>query len=177
MAIDMSISALKTKITNAGGLQRNNRYYVKINGPSPFNVEGDVAQSTANYTAANVLFPDVSMTTQADGLAGPGLGRTLPRGIFYKEGVMITFPVFGNWKLVEGIEEWMKKLFYKNESGNGPNVWVTEFYDSAEISKYSLEVNALDLNGNVAATYTFKEVYPIEIAPLQFSSKIGRAHV
>lgn len=176
MAVNMSISELKTKITAAGGLQRNNRFYVSINGPvAPFlsgaNPTGD--GTPAQYIAESIIFPNVTITTQADGLAGPSLGRTSPRGLFYKEGLLITFPVFGNWELVNGIETWMKSLYYQLSSS--PNVWVTEYYDTPEtldlsIKNSSLAVNVLDLNGETKAIYKFTEVFPVEIAPLQFST-------
>ncbi len=176
MAVNMSISELKTKITAAGGLQRNNRFYVSINGPvTPFlsgaSPTGD--GTPTQYIAESVFFPNVSVTTQADGLAGPSLGRTSPRGIFYKDGLLITFPVFGNWELVNGIETWMKSLFYQLSST--PNVWVTEYYDTPEvlersIKNSSLAVNVLDLNGDTKAIYNFTEVFPVEISPLQFST-------
>jgi len=178
MAVNMSIASLKDKISAAGGLQRNNRFYVSFNGPvAPFADENGSELSTdrtpKNYIAETVLFPSVTMTTQADGLAGPGLGRTSPRGLYYKDGLLMTFPVFGNWKLVEGIETWIKSLYYQN-SGS-PQVWITEYYDTPQnftqsIKNSSLAVNVLDLNGDVKAVYNFTEVFPVEIVPLQLST-------
>lgn len=168
MAVNMAIQDLKSKITAAGGLQRSNRFYVEIIGPvAPFNLPTDTGTTPTQYIAETVILPDVSMTTQADALTGPGLGRTVPRGIFYKEGILLTFPVFQNWSLVTGLENWLRRMYYP-VGGNG--TWVTQYYDALESSNYKLIVSALDLNGNVRAKYTFKEAYPIEIAPIQFSS-------
>ena len=176
MPVNMSIASLKDKISAAGGLQRNNRFYVSFNGPvDPFiQRPGQSEDDTpTQYIAETVLFPSVTMTTQADGLAGPGLGRTSPRGLYYKDGLLMTFPVFGNWQLVEGIETWIKSLYYQN-SGS-PQVWITEYYDtpqnfSQSIKNSSLAVNVLDLNGDVKAIYNFTEVFPVEIVPLQLST-------
>lgn len=174
MPVNMSIASLKDKISAAGGLQRNNRFYVKINGPvAPFINENTTDGTPTQYIAESILFPSVTMTTQADGLAGPGLGRTSPRGLYYKDGLLITFPVFGNWQLVEGIETWIKSLYYQNPSL--PKVWITEYYDTPEnlnqsILNSSLNVNVLDLNGDTKAVYNFTEVFPVEIVPLQFST-------
>lgn len=170
MAIDMSITSLKNKITAAGGLQRSNRFYVKIDGPvAPFNVEPNDNETPTQYIAETVLLPVVTMTTQSDGLAGPGLGRTVPRGLFYKDGILMTFPVFGNWELVKGLDNWLRYMYGQPTSSN---VWVTQYYKSSDIAPVfgQVQVTALDLTGTTKAIYTFNEAYPIEIAPIQFSS-------
>lgn len=167
-----SISALKEKITASGGLQRANRFLIKFNGdslPSLFNASpgGDGAPNT--YIAETVLLPDIVMNTQADGLAGPGLGRSQPRGISYKDGVLVTFPVFGDYKLPQAFDTWMKNLYSENETTQGAQTWITGYYDSV-VKSNQMTLDVLDLNGKAIATYRFYEIFPVEIAPIQFSS-------
>ena len=171
MPIDLSVSSLKTKISNAGGLQRNNKFYIELyNNNADLsilktnNVDNDGTQK--GYYAEDVVFPNISMTTQADNLSGPGFGRLVPRGMFYREGLIITFPVMGDWNIVKDIDKWMKSMYYYTE-GN-PSVWVTEYYNEVA-QNGKLKVYALDLNGNTKATYEFFEAYPIEMVPLRFS--------
>lgn len=164
----MTIQDLKNKVSSAGGLQRSNRYYIEINGPvAPFDTITDASSTPTQYIAETVLFPNITMTLQADGLAGPGLGRQVPRGKFYKDGLLITFPVFQNWNLVKGLENWLEKMYYQV---GGDGTWVTEYYNSNNLNTCQLKVISLDMKGNKTATYVFKEAYPIEIAPLQFSA-------
>jgi len=168
MAIDISISALKNKITASGGLQRSNRFLVTINNGNYFNLQNDSFDgSPLKYVAENVLFPNISMTTQADGLAGPGLGRTVVRGLAYRDGVTITFPVFGDLVFLEKMNSWMKSLYEQNTVV--PKVWVTE-YHTAYATNSTLTIDLLDLNGNKKGTYGFTEVFPVEIAPIQLNS-------
>jgi hypothetical protein len=168
---DISISALKEKITASGGLQRANRFLIKFAGdyiPSFFT--GSLGQdgTPKTYIAETVLLPDIVINTQADGLAGPGLGRSQPRGISYKDGVLITFPVFGDYRLPQAFDSWMKNLYYQNP-GSGARAWITEYYDTS-VKDNQMTLDVLDLNGNATATYKFYEIFPVEIAPIQFSS-------
>jgi len=169
--INTSISALKEKITASGGLQRANRFLIKFSGnylPTLFtgNPGGDGAPNT--YIAETVLLPDIVINTQADGLAGPGLGRSQPRGISYKDGVLVTFPVFGDYRLPQAFDSWMKNLYYQNPS-SGARAWITEYY-GVSVKNNQMTLDVLDLNGKSTATYKFYEIFPVEIAPIQFSS-------
>lgn len=170
MTIDTSISAFKTKVVTNGGFQRNNRFYVKLTVPDTIeNILGSSPASDGTpmaYMAESVILPSIIMTTQSDSLSGPGVGRTSPRGVTYKDGVMITFPVFGNWKLVTAMNQWMRNLYYPFEGNQG---WVTEYYNSF-IPDCALQIAALDINGEPSYYYNFTEVFPVEIFPLQFSS-------
>jgi hypothetical protein len=172
--INTSISALKEKITASGGLQRANRFLIKFNGLSGeqaafFNATsgGDGAPNT--YIAETVLLPDIVMNTQADALSGPGLGRSQPRGLSYKDGVLVTFPVFGDYRLPQAFDNWMKNIYSENLSGSGAKTWITYFYDDV-VKKNEMVLDVLDLNGKAIATYRFYEIFPVEIAPIQFSS-------
>ena len=117
MAVNNSIQTLKDKVTNNGGLQRNNRFIVYIDPNSgipdinTFFRGMDQDGAPQKYFAESVIFPDISLTTQADGLAGPGLGRTSPRGLSYSNGLMITFPVFGDLGLVNAMNSWIKSFY------------------------------------------------------------------
>lgn len=169
MAVNMSISALKNKITNAGGFQRENRFLVTINSDSFVigNDNDNVNGGKKSYLARDVLFPNVSLITQADGLAGPGAGRTVPRALSYRGGIMITFPVFGDLAFVQGINDWMKKYLYIR----GTNFWYTEFYDnSVKGANSTMTVDLLTVNGDIAGTYSFEEVFPVEISPIELSA-------
>ena len=175
MAIDLSISNLKNKITSSGGLQRSNRFLVTIRNNSYFDLPNDSVDSTPRkYIAENVLFPNISMTTQADGLAGPGLGRTVVRGLSYKEGVIITFPVFGDLIFLEKINSWMKSLYKQNPVV--PFVWISEYHTTYATGS-ELVINLLDLNGNERGTYIFNEVYPVEISPIQLTSNTNNEYL
>jgi hypothetical protein len=169
--INTSISALKEKITASGGLQRANRFLIKFSGTVPtfFNGAPGGDGAPKSYIAETVLLPDVVLNTQADALSGPGLGRSQPRGLSYKDGVMVTFPVFGDYKLPQAFDDWMKELYSENLSGSGAKTWITYFYDDV-VKKSEMTLDVLDLNGKVTATYRFYEIFPVEIAPIQFSS-------
>jgi hypothetical protein len=169
--IDISISALKEKITASGGLQRANRFLIKFAGdgvPGFFTASPGADGTPKTYIAETVLLPYIVMNTQADGLAGPGLGRSQPRGISYKDGVLVTFPVFGDYRLPQAFDNWMKNLYYQNPS-TGAKVWVTEYYSNS-VKTNEMTLDVLDLNGIATATYRFYEIFPVEIAPIQFSS-------
>ena len=173
-SINTSISALKDKITASGGLQRANRFLIKFTGPPAWlpaffteSLGTDGAPNT--YIAETVLLPDIVMNTQADALSGPGLGRSQPRGISYKDGVLVTFPVFGNYKLPKAFDNWMKNLYSENLSGSGSQTWITSYYDNS-VKQNQMTLDVLDLNGNITATYRFYEIFPVEISPIQFSS-------
>ena len=174
MAINTSISAFKSKVVNAGGFQRNNRFYVRLIVPPnlisllPETTDADGAPTA--YIAETVILPSIIMTTQSDSLSGPGVGRTSPRGVTYKDGIMVTFPVFGNWKIVNAMNQWVRNLYYPLEGTNG---WVTNYYNGGnddDIPGCELEVTALDINGVPSYRYNFTEVFPVELFPLQFSS-------
>lgn len=171
MAIDMSIAALKQKITEAEGLQRSNRFLVTIDSELFEDGNEDAADgSRKGYYAEEVLLPNISLTTQADGLAGPGAGRTVPKGLSYKGGVYITFPIFGDLIFLNSMNAWMKTLYYQNQ-GN-PSVWVTNYYENTIQSASSkVTVDLLDVNGVTKGRYQFIEAFPVEIAPIRFSAK------
>lgn len=169
MAIDISIKGLKDKVAEAGGLQRTNRFLVTINNQKFISELGNNASN--QYMAETVLFPDIAVTTQADGLAGPGLGRTSPRGLSYTDGLMITFPIFGNLNFLNVMNKWIKS-FYGIRTGGyalSGQTWVTEYYDSSVLGS-SITVDLLDLNGTQSGRYVFTETFPVELAPMQLST-------
>jgi len=169
MAIDISIKGLKDKVAEAGGLQRTNRFLVTINNQKFISELGNNASN--QYMAETVLFPDIAVTTQADGLAGPGLGRTSPRGLSYTDGLMITFPIFGNLNFLNVMNKWIKS-FYAIRAGGyalSGQTWVTDYYDSSVLGS-SITVDLLDLNGTQSGRYVFTETFPVELAPMQLST-------
>lgn len=169
-----SIQNIKNKVAAAGGLQRENRflvtiesaYWTRVATPNP-NIDDTVNGGKKSYIADSVILPNITMTTQADGLAGPGLGRTMPKGLSYRNGVMVTFPIFGDLIFLNGINAWMKSMYYENNTV--PKVWVTNYYENQRENKLYIEL--LDLNGNISGIYTFKEVFPVEIAPIELSAQ------
>jgi hypothetical protein len=170
MAIDISIKGLKDKVAAAGGLQRTNRFLVTIDN-AKFRQEMGSSDATNQYMAETVLFPDIALTTQADGLAGPGLGRTSPRGLSYTDGLMITFPIFGNLKFLDTMNKWIKS-FYAIRTGGyalSGQAWITDFYDNSVLGS-NIIVDLLDLNGAAQGSYVFTEVFPVELAPMQLST-------
>lgn len=176
MAVNMSIAALKNKITAAGGLQRENRFLVVINSDSfaTGNDNDSANGGKKSYYAESVLFPNVSLITQSDGLAGPGPGRTVPRGLSYRGGVMITFPVFGDLEFLQGMNDWMKKYLYIREG----NLWYTDFYEeSVRGANSTMTVDLLSVNGEVTGTYSFEEVFPVEIAPIELSTAKNNSYM
>ncbi len=172
--INTSISSLKEKITSSGGLQRANRFLVTFTNNNLSSIPNFFTEGIGNdgapnsYIAETVLLPDVVMNTQADALSGPGLGRSQPRGLSYKDGVLITFPIFGDYKLPQAFDNWMKELYRENFDA-GARTWITYYYDDV-IKHNEMQLKVLDLNGKITATYTFYEIFPVEIAPIQFSS-------
>jgi hypothetical protein len=61
-----------------------------------------------------------------------------------------------------------KNLYYQNP-GSGAKAWVTEYYSNS-VKTNEMTLDVLDLNGIATATYRFYEIFPVEIAPIQFSS-------
>jgi hypothetical protein len=74
-------------------------------------------------------------------------------------------------ELLHAMNTWCR-LLYGPMSGDNDNPWTVSYYGfgGLNIPATSLDVTALDLNGKATYAYTFYEVFPVEVFPLQFSS-------
>ena len=164
-----SIEDIKRIINEAGGLQRTNRFNVNLYSPT---------ESTNSIPAQKVVFGGREIQAISDKLPGPGLGRLIPINIGYggrDPSLQITFPVEQNWKTYKMIELWMNTLA---NDGSNPAF----FYGPSFARPYSLyaknggaEVQCLDTNGSIKATFRFREVYPIRIIPIEMDASISNS--
>jgi len=167
-----SINDLKIKIENAGGVQRINRYSVKIYPPSEI--------SYINLDILNpkqIEFGGRQIDTIADKLPGPGFGRMVPLNISYlslqNPNLLITFPAEQNWSTYTNIERWMNTLV--NDGSNPDFFYGFSFsrpYDDF-VRQSAITINCLDMNGKTKSKFIFREVYPLAIMPIQMSAMVN----
>lgn len=160
-----SIINIKEFINRHSGLQRPNRYSVQFNNlpeqlqpPDPSDIK--VGSVTIGARAIDGI---------ADGLAGYGAGRTIPRSQKFPQGILLTFPVTNDHFITSFFDRWFNALYSGGrQRGNLATAFQVGFYDQL-VSQTQMVVNLLDLNGNPNATFTFYEIYPIETLPIELA--------
>lgn len=161
-----SIDTIKNFLDLRQGIQRANRYSVKINKSTG---EGNVETVTV-YPSA-VSFGARATNYVYDGLQGYGYGRAVPNSTSYVGGVVLTFLVTGDLFILNYFNDWFDSL-YKNEL-TGTSKFVVPYYDNA-VYNSSMNIDFLDLNGNLSpgtSSWLFTEVYPVESMPIEMSAK------
>jgi hypothetical protein len=111
-----------------------------------------------------------------DNLQGPNYGRAIPNSSKYVGGIILTFLVTGNLKILNTFTDWMD-LIYQNQTNGTPSYvngsvvggWVSNYYGNNIAQNF--KINFLNLNGQTTQTWYFEEVYPVECLPLELSAK------
>lgn len=152
---------IKQVINNHGGLQRTNRFMVEIFPPAA------VKLPKQDIPCQDVIFPERALNVVADTLSGPTLGRAVPKGLSYANGLGLVFPTFNDWAVEDFFQSWHDYIFGQDRNGN----WITQYYDIA-VKPTFIKVRTYDVSGNETCVHTFKEITPISIVPnSQFSMR------
>jgi hypothetical protein len=151
-----SIINIKNFFDRHKGVQRPNRFSLEFVG---------LPSSIREFAPTNddLQLLAVDMGTRAidvvyDNLIGYGPGRAVPRSQKFVGGVLLTFPVTGDNFIIRFFDAWFNSIY------NGSLV---NYYDTI-VKGVNMNINVLDLNGNITTKFQFEEVYPIETLPFSF---------
>ena len=166
MANTNSIIEIKEFFQRHGGMQRSNRFnlsFVNLPAALPKIPLNDFKISAATIGAR-------AIDGAADGLAGYGPGRTIPRSQKFPQGILLTFPVTNDNFIMDFYDKWFNTIYSGGRQRNGDyaTAFQVAFYDEI-VAPVQMKIDLLDLNGNINRTYTFYEVYPIEALPIELS--------
>jgi hypothetical protein len=167
-----NIDNLKNYLNASGGLQRSNRYSVKIYRPELNDLpNGPQSSSYITVYPSEISFGARATNYIYDGLQGYNYGRAVPNSTKFVGGIVMTFYVTGDLFVLNYFNDWFDAMYNKkNNSFFVP--WYTETVQPA-----NLQLTYLDLNGNQSIStnnqslWTFQEVYPVEAMPIQLSAK------
>ena len=168
-----SIQTIKNFIDSNNGLQRPNRYQIKlINLPSEIR---SIASSAGSGNSPILFSGSVAFGARAtdvtyDALSGYGFGRAVPKSTRFIGGITISMPVTGNQWILKTINTWFDYLYGNTTNRSSSNKFIVPYYDLA-VRPVIMEVSLLDMNGGPVdgGKYTFTEVYPIEAMPIELS--------
>lgn len=164
-----AIATVKDFFDRHGGVQRSNRFSVKFN-----NLPSGLPDVNPNdFKVESVTMAARAIDSIADNLAGYGSGRSVPRSQRFVPGVLVTFPVTNDTFILDFMNSWFNRIYaggrlINNNDFSFRNPFQLEYYDNI-VFNCSMEVNLLDLNGNLNRKYTFYEVYPIENIPVDLN--------
>lgn len=161
-----SIIDIKEFFNRHNGIQRSNRYSVSfVNLPAELPV---VPVNDFKCIAATI--GSRAIDGVADGLAGYGPGRTVPRSQKFPQGVMLAFPVTTDNFITDFYDKWFNTIYSggRQRGGDYSTAFQVGYYDQI-VAPVQMKINLLDLNGNINRTYTFYEVYPVEALPMELS--------
>lgn len=162
MANTNSIINIKNFFDRHGGLQRSNRFSMSLRLPGTL----PQIQDSELYPIA-VTIGARAIDGIADNLAGYGLGRTVPRSQKFSQGVLLTFPVTNDNFITDFFNTWFNRIYSGGrQAGYYGAPFQLSYYDDI-ILNAEMDINLLDLNGNINRTFTFYEIYPIENLPMQ----------
>jgi hypothetical protein len=165
MANNNSIIGIKDFFDRHNGLQRPTRFSLQfLNLPKalPYIPDND-------WNPLSIMIPGRAINGIADNLAGYGRGRTVPRSQNFNEGVLITFPITNDHMITTFFDAWFNLIYSGGrQKGDYTFPFQTKYYDDI-IYNTQMNVNLLDLNGNINYTYEFYEVYPIECLPIELN--------
>jgi hypothetical protein len=167
-----NIDNLKNYLDVRGGLQRSNRYSVKIFRPNLRDLPGGaVSSSYVNLYPSEISFGARATNYIYDSLQGYNYGRSVPNSTKYVGGIVMSFFVTGDLFVLNYFNDWFDALY--NRKDNSFFVpWYTETVQPA-----NLQLTYLDLNGNQTTSgnkqsfWNFEEVYPVEAMPIVLSAK------
>jgi hypothetical protein len=160
-----SILSIKDFFDRHNGLQRNNRFSLSfINLPPGL---PQIDNKDINPLALN--FGVRAIDTIADGLAGYGPGRTIPRSQKFPQGVLITFPVTNDNFIPLFFNAWFNRIYSGGrQRGSFDTTFKLEYYDTV-VANTSMKIGLLNPNGDTNITYTFYEIFPLECLPFEMT--------
>jgi len=160
-----SIIGIKDFFSRHRGLQRNNRFSMSF-----LNLPRKIPQiENFDLNPLSVTISGRAIDGVADNLAGYGLGRTVPRSQKFPEGVMLNFAITNDHQITYFFNEWFNAIYAGGrQKGDYTKPFQLSYYDDI-IYNTQMNINYLDPNGNINATYEFYEVYPVECLPQEVS--------
>lgn len=160
-----SIIGIKDFFSRHRGLQRNNRFSMSF-----LNLPRKIPQiENFDLNPLSVTMSGRAIDGVADNLAGYGLGRTVPRSQKFPEGVMLNFAITNDHQITYFFNEWFNAIYAGGrQKGDYTKPFQLSYYDDI-IYDTQMNINYLDPNGNINATYEFYEVYPVECLPQELS--------
>lgn len=164
MANTNSIINIKNFFDLHGGLQRSNRFSMSLRLPPalPQVLDSDLYPIAVTIGAR-------AIDGIADNLAGYGLGRTVPRSQKFPQGVLVTFPITNDNFISDFFNSWFNAIYSGGRQRGAINVpYQLSYYDDI-ILNAEMDINLLDLNGNINRTFTFYEIFPIESLPIELN--------
>jgi hypothetical protein len=163
--LNNSIIGIKDFFSRHRGLQRNNRFSMSF-----LNLPRKIPQiENFDLNPLSVTISGRAIDGVADNLAGYGLGRTVPRSQKFPEGVMLNFAITNDHQITYFFNEWFNAIYAGGrQKGDYTKPFQLSYYDDI-IYNTQMNINYLDPNGNINATYEFYEVYPVECLPQEVS--------
>jgi len=160
-----SIIGIKDFFSRHRGLQRSNRFSMSF-----LNLPRKIPQlENFDLNPLSIAVSGRAIDGVADNLAGYGLGRTVPRSQKFPEGVMLNFPITNDHQITYFFNEWFNAIYAGGrQKGDYTKPFQLSYYDDI-IYNTQMNINLLDPNGNINATYEFYEVYPVECLPMELS--------
>lgn len=160
-----SIIGIKDFFSRHRGLQRSNRFSMSF-----LNLPRKIPQlENFDLNPLSVTMSGRAIDGVADNLAGYGLGRTVPRSQKFPEGVMLNFAITNDHQITYFFNEWFNAIYAGGrQKGDYTKPFQLSYYDDI-IYDTQMNINYLDPNGNINATYEFYEVYPVECLPQELS--------
>ncbi len=182
----MSINDIITKIAELNGLQKKSRYNIqfKMNGDCAFgsselSISEEDFQGTDGVSTflgpISVIMSGRTVELIADQTTGPGLGRLIPINPSFESrtGLLMKFPIDGNWKLYTLLDKWIRILANDGFGDFGGsfenNLTSANFYNECARNG-AIIIQPLSYNGFPNKTITFYEAFPVQIQPLEFNS-------
>lgn len=153
-----SILAIKDFFDRHNGLQRSNRFSLSF-----LNLPRSLPQLNDNdINPIAVTIGARAIDSVADGLAGYGGGRTIPRSQKFPQGILLSFPVTNDNFIPLFFDKWFNAIYSGGRQRGGfRNAFQLEYYDNI-VANTSMKLSLLDPNGNPNTTYTFYEIFPLE---------------
>lgn len=160
-----SILTIKDFFDRHNGLQRSNRFSLSfVNLP-----EGVPAIPNEDLNPIAITIGARAIDTIADGLAGYGPGRTIPRSQKFPQGLLMTFPITNDNFITKFFNSWFNRIYSGGRQlGNLNTAFRLEYYDTI-VANTQMKISLLDPNGNPNITYTFYEVFPLECLPIDLN--------
>lgn len=165
MPNDNSIIGIKDFFNRHKGLQRTNRFSLSFINLPP----GLLPLANQDVNPLSVTIGARAIDTVADGLAGYGIGRVIPRSQKFPQGVLLTFAVTNDNFIPLFFDSWFNTIYSGGrQRGDLSGAFELGFYDTL-VANTSMKISLLDPNGNPNTTYTFFEIFPLECLPLELS--------
>lgn len=144
---NQSIDKFRKDVLGKLGLSRPVHYVVEISPPN--------ASAITIHQPESVTLPSRQFDTIEDNIYGPI--RTVPVRNKYDGSVVMTFPVSKDWSERAILEEWMDTIVDPSDN--------TSTYEDVTLGV--LKITCENEAGSPSAIFTFDEVYPSMIMPVE----------